>query len=37
MQSTGEDLDGASKVEEVELGVQGDEHINGLVGHCTSL
>lgn len=33
----GKDLHGTSEVEEVKLGVQGDEHVNGLIGHCRSL
>lgn len=34
----GQDLEGASEVQEVELVVQGEEHINWLVvGHCTRL
>lgn len=33
-----QDLEGASEVQEVELVVQGEEHINWLVvGHCTRL
>lgn len=37
MKSTGEGLDRASHVKEVELILQGDEHINGLVANCRSL
>lgn len=34
MQGGSEDLEGTGKVHEVELGMQGEEHINGLIGHC---
>lgn len=38
MESSGQDLEGASEVHDVELVVQGEEHINWLVvGHCTRL
>lgn len=38
MESSGQDLEGASEVQKVELVVQGEEHINWLVvGHCTRL
>lgn len=34
VQGGGKDLEGTGKVHEVELGMQGEEHINGLIGHC---
>lgn len=34
MQGGGKDLEGTSKVHEVELGMQGEEHVNGLISHC---
>lgn len=38
VKGSGQDLEGASEVQEVELVVQGEEHINWLVvGHCTRL
>lgn len=38
VEGSGQDLEGASEVKEVELVVQGEEHINWLVvGHCTRL
>jgi len=37
MQSSGQDLKGACKVGEVESGLQGEEHINGLISHCRRL
>lgn len=38
VEGSGQDLEGPSKVHEVELVVQGEEHINWLVvGHCTRL
>lgn len=38
VEGSGQDLEGASEVQEVELVVQGEEHINWLVvGHCTRL
>lgn len=38
VEGSGQDLEGASEVQEVELVVQGEEHINWLVvGHCTCL
>lgn len=38
MEGRGQDLEGASEVQEIELVVQGEEHINRLVvGHCTRL
>lgn len=33
----GKDLHGAGEVEDVKLGVQGDEHVNGLISHSRSL
>lgn len=37
MEGIGEGLDRASHVKKVELILQSDEHIDGLVGHCRSL
>lgn len=37
MEGSGEHLSGASKVEEVELWVEGEEHVNGLIGHRRGL
>lgn len=34
MQGGGKDLERASKVQEVKLGMQGEEHVNGLISHC---
>lgn len=33
----GKDLHGTSEVEKIKLGVQGDKHVNGLIGHSRSL
>lgn len=38
VEGSGQDLEGASEVQKIELVVQGEEHINWLVvGHCTRL
>lgn len=34
MQGGGKDLERASKVHEVKLGMQGEENVNGLISHC---
>jgi hypothetical protein len=37
VQSRGQDLKGPSKVHEVELVMQGNEHLNWLICHCGRL
>lgn len=37
MEGIGESFDRTGHVKQVELVLQGDEHINGLVGHCRTL
>lgn len=37
MQGSGQNLQRTSKVQEVELGMQGEQNINGFVSHCRRL